>query len=156
MILEIGGGEDPRKDSNVRVDVRPIEGKVDVVADGLALPFVDGAFHKLYSRHAVEHFSHTDAETLFKEWSRVTGDEIEIHCPDLRCIAGLYLEGKLPTKQFVYLIYGAQDYPDNYHHSGYDAEYLIFILGEAGFTTFYHGDDPLDPYGMRFKARKNT
>lgn len=151
--LEIGGGESPRKSSSVRVDIRPIKGKVDIVADGLALPFVDGAFRKLHSRHTIEHFSHKYTKTLFMEWSRVTRDEIEIHCPDLQNIARLYIKGELSTKRFVYFIYGAQDYPDNFHRSGYDLEYLIANLRQVGFTEFSQGgrQNLLD---IKVKARR--
>lgn len=74
--LELGGGKDPATDG-VNVDVAAVPG-VDVVADLTeSWPFERASFDRIEAHHVLEHISHDDIPTVFRQVSetlRVGGE----------------------------------------------------------------------------------
>lgn len=164
-ILEIGGGEHPQSSSTVRVDIRAIPGKVDVVCNAISMPmFPDNEFDKIYARHVIEHWSFRETDTLLKEWRRVlkSGGELEVHCPDLDKLVQNYLNrtfdgytGRNFTMSlFSYYVYGGQEYPDNTHRTGWNFATLSAILTRCGFRNIRRYDKYEDNIEMRVGAYK--
>lgn len=130
-ICEIGCGDEPIFTSSVRVDIRKTLA-VSIIADACHLPFKEEIFDHVYSSHTIEHFSHNNVPYVLKEWVRIIkpGGVIEIRCPDLRARALIFF--LKPTFDNIHNIYGKQDYPENYHQTGFSYRLLKSLLIENG------------------------
>jgi len=134
MVLEIGCGDVPIFTNSLRVDIRKTAA-VSIIADARFLPFKKEIFHHVYSSHTIEHFSHNDVPFVLKEWIRIMkhGGVIEIRCPDLRARALIFF--LKPTLHNIHNIYGKQDYPENFHLSGFSYQLLKSLLIENYITN---------------------
>jgi len=158
LILEIGCGNKKVFSESIGLDVRPVEG-VDVVADAHELPFDDEYFDHVYSSHVIEHFSHQDVKDVLEEWVRVLkkGGIFEIRCPDLRARAFIF--AFMPSKGNIKNIYGAQDYPENFHQCGFSSNLLKELLSEVGIGKIKRINDgfrgiPFLPSDLHLKGIK--
>jgi len=135
MILDIGCGENPwfkGREDVINLDIRPIRGVVHIIADARKLPIKNDAFDHVFSSHLIEHFSHHEIDHILKEWIRVLKPNgiFEIRCPNLKSpyhILRILLD--IPD---ICTLYGAQDYPENYHKTGFTPGLLkkkLKILG---------------------------
>lgn len=132
--LEIGSGAKPRP-GYVHFDIRKLEG-TDVTGDARKLPFKDKEFEEVYSRFFLEHLPRKDALLVLKEISRVLQNKgiIEIIVPNLAYFCRLFIEEKGQKKQWALnKIYGFENYKEDHHYFGYDAQILSDILKETGF-----------------------
>jgi predicted SAM-dependent methyltransferase len=164
-ILEVGGGLNPQPFSTVRLDVRNIPNKVDVVrnADDLSC-FKDGEFDGLFARHIIEHFSWRNSVRVLKEWGRVVKQSgwMEIHCPDLDKIYSAYHRGCIDpytNKMFTYnslvkYLYGGQEYPENTHIAGFTYSLMVECLNRVGFTKVERKVNLEDFIEMKIVARR--
>lgn len=156
-ILELGGGENPNPASDVRVDIRPIEGKVDWVQDFENEPLrcQSGEFDCVYSHFCLEHVSYTKLPALLKEIHRVLkpNGKVLIAVPNtLKQIEWLLShpegwDGKDFFTASSELLFGSQTYDANAHKCFFTPEALAKLFREAGFehirTTAY-GDRSTD------------
>jgi predicted SAM-dependent methyltransferase len=147
LVLEIGCGEIPMFEGSIRLDIRLING-LSVVADARRLPFKDEAFDLVFSSHIIEHISHREVRIALHEWIRTIrhGGRLEVRCPDLRLRSGIFFfKGEWKD---VINIYGAQDYPENYHKSGFSFPILRRLLIEEGLVRVRRIRDknPLIPF----------
>ena len=131
LICEIGVGEKPSFEYSVRVDIRKTP-FVTIIADALYLPFKDDIFDHVYSAHTIEHFPHDKVLDVLLDWVRICmpGGKIELRCPDLRVRALFFFFN--PTFQNIKNIYGGQDYPGNFHLSGFSYGILKNLLKQCG------------------------
>lgn len=112
----------------VTFDIRE-EVKPDIICDVRKLPVEDQVFDVVFSSHTLEHFSWTVVDKILKEWSRVlkVGGELRLVLPNLRYVAQRLLEDALvPTDLWV--LYGEQDYPKNFHASGFTPNMLKSLV----------------------------
>lgn len=130
--IDIGCGEQ-KQPNTIGLDCRVTQ-EVDVITDATALPFRTGTLLYVFSSHLVEHFGHTQIPSVLSEWVRVLqkGGIIEIRCPDLRARAMLFFLN--PSWQNLRKIYGEQDYPENFHKSGFSYGLLKGLLNRCGVT----------------------
>lgn len=157
-ICEIGCGENKVFFNSVGVDIRKTK-KTDIIADARKLPFKDGCFDHIYSSHAIEHFSHTEVESVLIEWIRVLKEDgiFELRCPDLRMRALIFF--LKPSMDDIKNIYGEQDYKENYHNCGFTYGLLKNILDNNGVTRIKRILDgykyiPLLPCDLHIKGMK--
>ena len=131
LILEIGCGEEKSYNESIGLDIRRTV-RVDIISDARRLPFKDCCFDLVFSSHILEHFSHKESMKVLAEWIRVIkiGGEIELRCPDLRIRALIF--ALKPSWKDIKNIYGEQDYPYNYHKSGYSYRLLKRALKQLG------------------------
>ena len=133
--LEIGSGTKP-KQGYVHFDIRKLQG-TDVVGDAKKLPFKDKEFESVYSRFFLEHLPRKDALLVLKEVFRVLQNKglIEIIVPNLAYFCKLFVEEKGQKKEWALnKIYGFENYKEDHHYYGYDAQTLSDALSETGFT----------------------
>jgi len=131
--LEIGVGEDKKNSRSLGLDIRRSV-NVDILSDARFLPFKDSSIDSVYAAHVLEHFSHRETGSVIREWTRVLkpGGSLELRCPDLRIRALLFFFS--PGPENVRNIYGGQEYPENYHRSGFSYGMLKEILKDCGIT----------------------
>lgn len=150
--VNLGAGSDIRK-GWLNVDIRPGEG-VNVVSDVSHLPFDDNSIAKIYASDVLEHVMYAQVSKTLKEWHRVLAGKgtITIKVPSLSTIATNYVRHTIDTKEFVRLVYGGQEDGEiaNAHKSGYDPQYLSFLMKRAGFGIAKIISHPDPPDGNNF------
>ena len=132
LALEIGPGKTKAIKNAIGLDIRKTEA-VDVIADARFLPFKDEVFDYVYASHVLEHFSYHEVKDVVREWGRVLkrGGVIEIRVPWLRMICLRFIIR--PNWGDIRLIYGGQEYPEDFHKCGFSFKLLKEILEECGF-----------------------
>lgn len=138
MKLNFGCGLDKRKDF-INIDIRG-EVKPDLVWDlgKIPYPYENSAIDEIIAKDILEHFPFKAIESLLKEWYRLLkkGGKIYIQAPDLEYIAKeVILNRKYSCKEISFWIYGEQDYPTNFHKTGFTIPTLKFLLEEVGFIV---------------------
>lgn len=111
----------------VNVDIRE-DSYADVICDIRDLPFCDERFDHLLSTDVLEHVSHREIHSTFKEWLRVlkVGGTIKLQVPNI-----LVAFDSIKKKDYgtaLHILYGAQDYKENCHYMGFTPEYLMDFL----------------------------
>jgi len=100
----------------INIDIRELEGVlVHDVADLSDLKLSGVSY--ILADDVLEHFPQKEAETILAHWVSLLslGGTIEIRCPDITHAAKI----SKSDDWLIQLIYGGQDYPENFHRSGY-------------------------------------
>ena len=112
------------------------------VCDNIALlnKFSHDSVVEIYACHVLEHFSHDEIIPLLKRWLEVLqpGGILRISVPDIDRIVDIYYRNKAHFEHkgfspWIGLIYGGQSTPYDYHKTGFNANWLGYLLTEAGF-----------------------
>jgi predicted SAM-dependent methyltransferase len=137
--LHIGGIE--RREGWEIFDALPREG-VNHRGDAADLSrFADGTFAELYASHVLEHFDFREAvPRVLKEWHRVLqpGGRLFVSVPDMERLCHLYLTPGLSPEarlKIMWMMFGSHADAYDYHHVGFNADYLGSVLSEAGFSN---------------------
>jgi predicted SAM-dependent methyltransferase len=146
--LDLGCGEGRRVASDgrryVRIDIRE-DCEPDIVADVSRLDMIeDNSADEVVAYHILEHFSFREAPAVLAEWYRVLrpGGVIQVRVPNFRTICREFADGTRPTEQAVSDVFGGQEHRHNFHHSGYDCDYLRGLLERAGFRVAWSEESP--------------
>jgi len=141
------GGRDTSIPGFVTVDLRPGP-TVGILADISDLSmFQDGEVTEIYASNCLEHFYLTQTLGVLKEWRRVLkpGGKCFISVPDL--MASIKLVQLEPTAMWpIYLLYGDQEDPLNFHYINFTYPYLAKLCVDAGFSDVKRITDM--PYGL--------
>lgn len=119
----------------INFDCRSYLRRVDEVGDVKDLSrFEDESFDFILASDIIEHFPISETYNILKEWKRVlkVGGIIEFRLPDLRAICNAYISGVNNAKVTSWLLYGAQDYPGNFHYVIFDRAWFSSILYSLG------------------------
>lgn len=140
MKLHLGCG-DIRIDGWYGVDARRTKG-ADVVCrlEDVGQRFKAGSISAIYACHVLEHFGFNgvtpDMQTALDDWAALLkpGGELFISVPDLRQAARGILSADTLGAQFNFmkLLYGGCEYPENRHFIGFTAELLAHAMHNAG------------------------
>jgi len=146
--LNLGCGEDIRE-GYINADIRKLKG-VDVQVDmEKPLPWPNDYFDEVLMKDSLEHVSWRKVKELIKEVHRILkkGGKLFIQTPDLEVIAQQIilvpdfkyneLEG---FEAISFWVYGALDYPENLHKSGFTKPALRKLLEENGFKILEIGN----------------
>lgn len=127
----------------VNVDVRPIS-TVDLVAN-IKYPhprqFPPGSTSLIYASHVLEHFGKWEYFPVLQRWFNILkpGGILRLAVPDFDAIVRRYLQtGNL--NEIRGPLYGAQDFPENYHLWVWDYESLKADLQAVGFQQVRRWD----------------
>ncbi|NQU05789.1 MAG: radical SAM protein [Calditrichaeota bacterium] len=145
IAIEIGSGKKP-KPGYIHVDIVKLPG-VNVVSTAWSLPFASGSVGQIYSRHCLEHLTLAQFLAALKEYRRVLAPKgkMELILPDIAYhFKQYFMKGKSPlpgqdvTNRYHALasIYGWQKSAYDFHKWGYDEEYLLELITEAGFKGY--------------------
>jgi predicted SAM-dependent methyltransferase len=136
IALDIGCGERKVAFEGYKVmtvDVRP-EINPDYVADAKSLPLDDESIDLIYSSHVLEHFGRNDVGEVIKHWRKKlkVGGILYTIVPDLSVAAIELLSGRTNPATWD-ILYGAQNYEQNFHKCGFTAPTLEAFLIHYGF-----------------------
>lgn len=148
-VLELGCGDNPHPQSDVKIDIRQTSCTDFVCSFENPLPIKDSDFDGVYAAYCLEHVSYPKVLALLKEICRVMK-------PGGRCVflipnteEQLYWiqkhpegwDGKDLFNAASELIFGSQDYPENSHRTFFSPVIATRLFLEAGFkdvTTVAH------------------
>lgn len=120
----------------INIDCRYLP-NVDLVSNVRFLKNFDNeSVDLIYSSHVLEHFSRWDYISVLKRWFELLKPEgiLRLAVPDFEAIVNRYNKTK-DLKQFIGLLYGGQDYEQNFHHIIWDFNTLTADLKSVGFLV---------------------
>jgi predicted SAM-dependent methyltransferase len=153
-----GGSGSPRLVDFTNIDICPNLRGVDIVCDIANLPmFKDISVDEIRVSHAIEHLPLDKIDLALKEWHRILipNGLLRIYCPDAKKIAQDFVENKIDCVKYSRLLFGNQDYKENYHLLAIDRQRLDELVISAGFKII--GRDPRPnayPYDLGVQAKK--
>ncbi|PNV81833.1 MAG: hypothetical protein C0179_00665 [Fervidicoccus sp.] len=143
--LNLCCGDDVR-DGYINIDVRKTKPSVLVIdlEKDLLKPFPDNSADEIIARDCVEHISWRRVEDLLRDIHRVLrcSGRLYVQVPDLEAIAKKvilnpdFCYGDLcGWKAISFWVYGAQDYPENMHKTGFTIPTLKKLMESIGFEV---------------------
>ena len=131
--LNLGCGEDYRE-GYVNVDVRALP-LLDIKwrVDDLGEYVRDQSAEEILALDVLEHFPVGEVSEALDEWVRMLapGGVLQIKVPDLDILAKTlhdYHDNPVEVRCMVDRLYGGQDYPQNFHQSGFNLALLKQLL----------------------------
>ena len=133
--LNLGCGEDYRE-GYINVDIRNLP-RLDIKwrSDDLREYVKDQAAEEVLALDVLEYFPVREVAGALDEWVRMLapGGVLQIKVPDLDVLAKTlhdYPDNSVEARHMVDRIYGGQDYPQNFHKSGFNLALLEQLLEE--------------------------
>jgi predicted SAM-dependent methyltransferase len=116
---------------DIREDIKP-----NVVCDLRKIPVPDETFDIVYSSHTLEHFGYNNINKVLQEWIRIlkVGGELRIVVPNLKHVGARLLKDELRITD-MWILYGEQDYPKNFHAAGFTPKMLESLAQSMGNLT---------------------
>ena len=140
--LHLGCG-DKRIEGYTNIDVRYIPGVDEINNVRFLRNYKNNSVSLIYACHVLEHFSRWEYKTVLTRWFELLKVDgvLRLAVPDFAAICSYYTKtGDL--KSVMGLLYGGQDYDENYHYVGFDFNSLSNDLKEIGFrdVRFYNAE----------------
>lgn len=112
----------------VRIDIRE-EVKPDIICDVRQIPEPDCKYDIVYSSNTLEHFSHREVKNVLMEWLRIlkVGGELRLIVPNIEMAAKNIIEKKVRDFD-IWILWGQQAYPQDFHGCGFTKESLQELL----------------------------
>ncbi len=131
------------------IDIRYLPGVDEVNNIRFLRNYKENSVDEIYACHVLEHFGRWEYKEVLKRWLEILkpGGQLRLAVPDFESIVYHYKKYK-DLNSLIGLLYGGQDYDENYHYITFDCNSLSKTLEEIGFkslelgdTTKYSGDD---------------
>ena len=137
LLLELGSGDRPFEDGRgwTHSDERVLP-DIELVFDAADPPEdLDGRCQEVRATHLLEHFSHRDTFKILRRWRRLLTDGglLYLEVPNLEQQMRDLMNRARADWETVRLMYGDQDYPGNYHKTGFTSRLLKEYLKESGY-----------------------
>ena len=146
MKLHVGCGS-VKIPGYVNVDIRYLP-NVDVVDNARYLrKFQHEQITEIYACHVLEHFCRWETSNVLRNWFELLQPEgvLYLSVPDFRSIFNYY--GRTgDIKSIIGLLYGGQDYDENFHHICWDYQSLDKELKGVGFLDVVRYDWKIGPF----------
>jgi len=123
-------------DGYVNVDIRNLPG-VDVVDDVSTLSsFEENSVDIIYVCHVLEHFEKTKYKGVIKRWYDLLKKRgvLRVAVPDFEAVAEYYSKNR-NLEDVLGLLFGGQDYEQNFHYCCWDFKKMQIDLMGAGFKN---------------------
>lgn len=135
MKLHLGCG-DKKIEGYVNIDTRYLP-SVDEINDVSILKnYKNDSVEVIYASHVLEHFSRWTYKSVLKRWFDLLkeGGVLRIAVPNFEAIVNHYNNNK-DLRLISGLLYGGQDYDQNFHHWTWDFDTIKNELLELGFSS---------------------
>ena len=123
------------------IDIRYLPGVDEVNNIRFLRNYKDNSVDLIYACHVLEHFSRWEYKNALTRWYEILkpGGVLRLAVPNFTAIASRYIQtGNL--KEVMGLLYGGQDYDENYHFVTFDMNSMIDDLSSIGFRTIVEYD----------------
>lgn len=140
MKLHVGCGYKAIK-GFVNIDCRHLPSVDEIQNAELLTSYKPNSVDLLYSCHILEHFGRWRYKQVLQRWYEIIkpGGVLRLAIPNFENICKHYVINKdLPV--VMGLLYGGQDYNENFHYVTFDFDSLTKVLKEVGFTEIYLWD----------------
>jgi predicted SAM-dependent methyltransferase len=131
------------------IDIRYLPGVDEVNNIRFLRNYKENSVDEIYACHVLEHFGRWEYKDVLKRWFEILKPEgkLRLAIPNFSSICSYYIKtGDL--KPLIGLLYGGQDYDENYHYITFDYPTLSNDLKNIGYkiilewnTEDYPGDD---------------
>lgn len=148
MKLHLGCGT-KHLEGYINIDIRYLPGVDEVNNIRFLRNYKPNSVNEIYACHVLEHFGRWEYKDVLKRWYEILKPEgqLRLAVPNFAAICNYYKKtGDLDS--LIGLLYGGQDYDENYHYITFNWSTLKNNLQEIGFTKVdlwdperYPGDD---------------
>jgi len=148
MKLHLGCGTKHLKDYT-NIDIRYLPGVDEVNNIRFLRNYKENSVDEIYACHVLEHFGRWEYKDVLKRWFEILkpGGQLRLAVPNFQSICEHYYKTS-DLKSLIGLLYGGQDYDENYHYIRFDYKTLSKDLKDLGFSSIeewdceqYEGDD---------------
>ena len=118
------------------IDIRYLPGVDEVNNIRFLRNYKDNSVDLIYACHVLEHFSRWEYKNALTRWYEILkpGGVLRLAVPNFSAIASRYVQtGNL--NEVMGLLYGGQDYDENYHYVTFDMNSLNTDLTSIGFKV---------------------
>ena len=118
------------------IDIRYLPGVDEVNNIRFLRNYKDNSVDLIYACHVLEHFSRWEYKNTLTRWYEILkpGGVLRLAVPNFSAIASRYIQtGNL--NEVMGLLYGGQDYDENYHYVTFDMNSLNNDLTLIGFKV---------------------
>lgn len=138
--LHLGCGE-KHIEGYINIDIRHMPGvdKVDNIR--FLRSYKENSIDAIYACAVLEHLTRWDYIHALQRWYDIlkTGGTLRVSVPDFEALSNYYRDtGDL--KHLIGMLYGGQDYDENFHHMCWDFRTLSEDLKKVGFKEIYRYD----------------
>jgi predicted SAM-dependent methyltransferase len=133
--LHLGAGN-KHIDGYTNIDIRYMPG-IDIVDNVKFLRrYKSNSVDVIYASHVLEHFSRWDYKTVLSRWFEILkpGGILRLAVPDFEQICKIY-SSTGDIDPVMGLIYGGQDYDENFHYCCWDINSIRKDLTGVGFKA---------------------
>lgn len=121
-------------DGYTNIDVRYLPGVDEVNNIKFLRNYKPNSVDLIYACHVLEHFDRWEYKTVLTRWFELLkpGGTLRLAVPNFSAICSYYIKtGELSS--IMGLLYGGQDYDENYHYVTFDYHSLNNDLTQIGF-----------------------
>jgi predicted SAM-dependent methyltransferase len=118
------------------IDIRYLPGVDEVNNIRFLRNYKNNSVDEIYACHVLEHFGRWEYKTVLSRWFELLkpGGVLKLAVPNFSSICSHYVKtGNLNS--IMGLLYGGQDYDENYHYITFDFNSLNNDLSTIGFKT---------------------
>jgi predicted SAM-dependent methyltransferase len=135
MKLHLGCG-DKHIENYINIDIRYLPGVDEVNNVRFLRKYKDNTIDEIYASHVLEHFSRWEYKNVLKRWFEILkpGGVLRLAVPDFDSITNHYIINK-DLSVLMGLLYGGQDYKENYHYVTFTLDSIKKDLIEIGFKS---------------------
>jgi predicted SAM-dependent methyltransferase len=133
----------------VNIDIRYLPGVDEVNNIRFLRNYKNNTVDEIYACHVLEHFGRWEYKSVLQRWYEILkpGGQLRLAVPNFESICQHYRKTS-DLKSIMGLLYGGQDYDENYHYVTFDLQSLSEDLSNIGFSKIelwdcekYEGDD---------------
>ena len=135
MKLHLGCGT-KHIDGYVNIDIRYQPGVDEVNNVKFLRNYKPNSVDEIYASHVLEHFGRWEYKNVLSRWFEILKPNgiLKLAVPDFNSITEYYLKTK-DLKSLMGMLYGGQDYDENFHHVIFDFNTLSQDLKDIGFKS---------------------
>jgi predicted SAM-dependent methyltransferase len=141
-------------DGYTNIDIRYLPGVDEVNNIRFLRNYKENSVDEIYACHVLEHFGRWEYKEVLKRWFEILKPEgqLRLAVPNFNAICRYFTQTN-DLKSVLGLLYGGQDYDENYHYITFEPILLYKELEEIGFKTVTGYDSeqfPGDDYSKSY------
>jgi len=125
----------------INIDIRYLPGVDEVNNIRFLRNYKNNSVDEIYACHVLEHFGRWEYKTVLSRWFEILkpGGVLRLAVPNFLSICSYYIKTH-DLNPIMGLLYGGQDYDENYHYVTFDFDSLNKDLSNIGFKTIKEYD----------------
>jgi predicted SAM-dependent methyltransferase len=123
-------------ESFTNIDIRYLPGVDEVNNIRFLRNYKENTVDEIYACHVLEHFGRWEYKSVLTRWFELLkpGGTLRLAVPNFSAICSYYIKTS-NLNQIMGLLYGGQDYDENYHYTTFDFNSLSNDLKTIGFNA---------------------